>query len=54
MVTAFILLDSPTELSCSGGGKHQLSSVTVPWLVLSEKTEFAFSTPCASLLPGNL
>lgn len=55
MVTAFILLlDSPAELSCSGGGRHHLSSVTVPWLVLSEKMEFAFSIPCASILPGNL
>lgn len=43
MVTAFILLlDSPAALSCSGGGRHQLSSVTVPWLVLSEKMEFVF------------
>lgn len=38
MVTAFIFLASPTELSCTGGGRHQSSPITVAsWLLLSGK-----------------
>lgn len=58
MVTAFILLlASPAELSCTGGGRHLLSPITVSsCLGLSGKAGVCLvgCEPNASLLPGNL